>query len=171
MVTVIGTVLIDRSSRDVFAVVGNYENDPKWRSGVSEMRHDPPGEVRIGMVTHEVIRFMGRTLRIDAEVVEYEPGRKTSFRTVSDALSAEGFRLVEEEGTLTRFTYHSDVELDAAYRPFTPLIRWVFKRRVARDLQMLKAILETPARYEYRNHPPGGVSQSEPGTKGRSQPH
>lgn len=144
MVTVTGTVLIDRPSRDVFAIVGNYENDPRWRTGVSEMRHDPPGEVRVGMVTHEVIRFMGRTMEIDAEIVEYEPGRKTAFRTVSDVLSAEGFRLVEEEGTLTRFTYHSDVELDAAYRPFTPLIRWVFKRRVARDLQKVKAILETP---------------------------
>ena len=144
MVTVTGTVLIDRPSRDVFAIVGNYENDPKWRSGVSEMRHDPPGEVRIGMVPHEVIRFMGRTMEIDAEVVEYEPGRKTAFQTVSGDLSAEGFRLVEEEGALTRFTYHSNVELGAAYRSLTPLIRWVFKRRVAKDLQKVKAILETP---------------------------
>ncbi len=76
--------------------------------------------------------------------MEYEPGRKTAFRTVSDVLSAEGFRLVEEEGARTRFTYHSDVELDTAYRPFTPLIRWVFNRRVAKDLQKVKAILETP---------------------------
>jgi len=94
MATVTGSVLIDRPREDVFAFVGNYENDPQWRSGVLEMRHDPPGPVGLGLRTHEVMRLMGRTMTTEPEVVEYEPGRKTAFRKVSGALSAAGYRLV-----------------------------------------------------------------------------
>jgi carbon monoxide dehydrogenase subunit G len=144
MVTVSGTVQIDRPGEHVFAFASDYENDPEWRSGVLEMRRDPPGEMRIGVRTHEVMRFMGRTLVTEAEVVEYEPGHKIVFRTVSGALSAQGYRLVEAEGTGTRFTYHADAKLDSMYRPFAALIVWAFNRRVARDLAPLKAILEAP---------------------------
>ena len=142
MASVSSTVLIDRPKDDVFAYVSDYENDPQWRSGVSEMRLDPPGEVSIGVRTHEVMRFMGRDMATEAEVVGYEPGRKVAFRTISGALSAHGYRLVEDAGTGTKLTYHADADLTVAYRPFTALIKRVFSRRVGADLARLKAILE-----------------------------
>lgn len=153
MASVSGTVLIDRPRDDVFAYVSDYENDPQWRSGVSEMRHEPPGQVSIGVRTHEVMRFMGRDMATEAEVVEYEPGRRIGFRTISGALSAHGYRLVEDAGTGTRLTYHADAELTAAYRPFTALIKWAFSRRVGADLTRLKAILEG-ANHRQPNTPP-----------------
>lgn len=142
MASVSGTVLIDRPRDDVFAYVSDYENDPQWRSGVSAMLHDPPGQVSIGVRTHEVMRFMGRDMSTEAEVVEYEPGRKIAFRTIAGPLSAHGYRLVEDAGTETRLTYHADADLTAAYRPFTALIKCAFSRRVGADLIRLKAILE-----------------------------
>ena len=142
MASVSGTVLIDRPRDDVFAYVSDYENDPQWRSGVSGMLHDPPGRVSIGVRTHEVMRFMGRDMATESEVVEYEPGRKIAFRTISGALSARGYRLVEDAGTGTKLTYHADADLTAAHRPFTALIKWVFSRRVDADLTRLTAILE-----------------------------
>ncbi len=142
MTSVSGTVLIDRPRDDVFAYVSDYENDPHWRSGVSGMLHDPPGRVSIGARTREVMRFMGRDMATEAEIVEYEPGCKIAFRTVSGPLSAHGYRLVEDAGTGTKFTYHADADLTAVYRPFTVPIKWAFSRRVRADLTRLKEILE-----------------------------
>ena len=112
------------------------------------MLQEPPGQVSIGVRTHEVMRFMGGDMATEAEVVEYEPGRKIAFRTLSGALSAHGYRLVEDAGTGTKLTYHADAKLTAAYRPFTVLVKWAFSRRVNADLTRLKAILEGSATSE-----------------------
>ena len=144
MITISGSILIDRPKEDVFAFVGDYGNDPHWRSGVVEMRIDPPGEIHVGWRTHEVMRVMGRTTATEAEITEYVIDGRTAFRTVAGDLSAEGYRSVDAEGARTRFTYVAHAELDAWYRPFATLIEWVFNRRVGRDLARLKAILESP---------------------------
>ena len=49
--------------------------------------------VSIGVRTHEVMRFMGRDMATESEVVEYEPGRKIAFRTISGAHSARAIGL------------------------------------------------------------------------------
>ena len=143
MVSVTENILIDRPTEEVFAFIGNYENDPKWRAGVFEMRHDPPGEAQVGTKTREVMRFMGRRTVNCAEVVEYEVGHKTAFSTIAGPISASGYRLTEREGKPTRFTYHAHSELSGLYQLLSPLIVWAFRRRVQTDLARLKTLLET----------------------------
>ena len=143
MVSVTENILIDRPADEVFAFIGNYENDSKWRAGVFEMRHDPPGEAQVGIKTREVMRFMGRNTVNYAEVVEYEVGHKTAFRTTAGPISASGYRLIGREGKQTRFTYHAQSELSGLYKLLSPLIEWAFRRRVQTDLDRLKEILET----------------------------
>jgi hypothetical protein len=44
MVSVTENIFIDRPADEVIAFIGNYENDPRWRAGVFEVRHAPrPG--------------------------------------------------------------------------------------------------------------------------------
>ena len=142
MVAITESVLIDRSARDVFAYVSNSENDPDWRSSVTEMRHDPPGETHVGMRTHEVMRLMGKDIVNDAEIVEYEAGHKTAFRTTSGPLAASGYRLVEDAGDQTLFTYHVQADLGGLYELLSALIAWSFRRRVQADLRRLKELLD-----------------------------
>ena len=143
MVTISDSIVINRPPGEVFAFAGNYENDPQWRAGVSEMRHDPPGQAQVGTKTYEVMRFMGRNAITFAEVVEYEIGSKAAFRTTSGAFSASGYRLVEAEGMGTRFTYHAEAKLSGLLALLAPLLVGSFRRRLRADLERLKGILDT----------------------------
>jgi hypothetical protein len=92
------------------------------------------------------MRFMGQDTVNYAEVVEYEVGHKTAFKTTAGPLSAWDYRLVESEGDGTRFTYATQAELSGLYKLLSPLVVWAFRRRVKGDLARLKEILETGKR-------------------------
>ena len=94
------------------------------------------------MKTHEVMRFMGRETVNVAEIVEYEPGRKTTFKTIAGPLSATGDRLVESEGAGARLTYQAEAELIVWFRLLSPLIERSFRRRLRGDLERVKELLE-----------------------------
>jgi hypothetical protein len=76
------SILIRRAAGEVFAYVSDYARDPTWRTGVSEMRHDPPGQIHLGAKTHERLTFAGVRMINVAEIVEFEPNRKTAFKTI-----------------------------------------------------------------------------------------
>ena len=82
------SILIRRAPPEVFAYVSDYARDPTWRTGVSEMLHDPPGEIQLGAKTHERMTFAGIRMINVAEIVEFEPGRKTAFKTIGGPLAA-----------------------------------------------------------------------------------
>lgn len=150
------SILISRATAEVFAYVADYVKDPTWRTGVSEMRHDPPGEVQLGMKTHERLTFAGmRTVNV-AEIVEFEPGRKTAFRTIGGPLSASGYRLVEADADGAHFTYAAKAELRGLVALLAPLLQWHLRRTVRRDLQRLKRILEAAPQAE-EGHPTTGA--------------
>lgn len=116
------SILISRATTEVFAYVADYVKDPTWRSGVSEMRHDPPGEVHLGMKTHERLTFAGvRTVNV-AEIVEFEPGRKTAFRTIAGPLSASGYCLFEPDETRQSAGAPSPASASRA-APFSSMMR------------------------------------------------
>jgi hypothetical protein len=136
------SITIQRSPDEVFAFVSNYENDPSWRAGVAEMRQDPPGPVRGGARTREVIRFMGRDLVTTATVTVEQPGRRVAFRSDSGPIPARGYREVAGRGEETTFTYHLTAELSGLYQLLEPMIVRDFRRRVASDLARIKGLLE-----------------------------
>ncbi len=53
------SILIRRAAAEVFAYVSDYARDPTWRTGVSEMLHDPPGQIHLGAKTRERLTFAG----------------------------------------------------------------------------------------------------------------
>ena len=125
MVIITASTLIDRAPDEVFNFVGNYENDPLWRDGVFEMQHEPSGHAQVGTKTREVMRFLGRDAVTYAEVVEYDMGHKTAFKTTSGAFSAQGYRLVEPEQEQTHFTYYAQAEVHGLLRLLDlALFRW-----------------------------------------------
>lgn len=79
--------------------------------GVSEMLHGPPGEIHVGTKTQERMTFAGIRMINVAEIVEFEPGRRTAFKTIGGPLVATGRRLVEPVIDGTHFTYAAEVEL------------------------------------------------------------
>ena len=109
------------------------------------MRHDPLGPVHVGMRTHEVLRFFGRTIEVTAEIVALEPGHRVSFRSLAGPLQAEGDRLVDVAGSGARVTYRAVAHLTGLLGLLAPLVTMSFRSRAQGDLGRLKRILETPS--------------------------
>lgn len=136
------SVVIERPVAEVFAFGGAYENDPRWRAGVLEMRQDPPGSPSIGTMTREVMRVFGRRQVTVAKVVEYVPSEMTAFESVEGPIPVRGYRAFEATDGGTRFTYELSAELSPLYRLLAPILVAGLRRRVSGDLQKLKALLE-----------------------------
>ena len=142
------SILIRRATAEVFVYVSDYARDPTWRTGVTEMRHDPPGMIQLGAKTHERMTFACLRMVNVAEIVAFEPGRKTAFQTIGGPLAATGYRLVEPDDDGARFTYAAEVELGGPVAPLAPFLQWHLRRAICRDLQRLKGILEAASHVE-----------------------
>jgi uncharacterized membrane protein len=98
------TIDIHRPPRDVFALVGDLENDPKWQAAVVSAVKLTAGPVREGTRFRHVVRLMGRPSNIDIEVVHHEPVFGYALHCISGPLTfgtevrferiAQGTRLV-----------------------------------------------------------------------------
>lgn len=136
------SIFIESPVAEVFAFAGAYENDPRWRAGVVEMRQDPPGKPRVGTTTREVMRVFGRRQVTVAKVVEYDPDVKTAFESVEGPIPVRGYRAFEASEQGTRFTYELSAELSPLYRLLSPILVPGLRRQVSGDLQKLKTLLE-----------------------------
>lgn len=135
-------VEIDRPAAAVWAVLADYARDPEWRGGVREMTPTPAGPVVPGTRTRERMRFAGRELRNDGEVVAVSPGRRFVWRTTAGA-DAEGAREVHPLGEgrcrvelLLRARPHGAERLTA------PLAALLLRRGLRADAARLRELVE-----------------------------
>ena len=77
---------IHRPVRDVFGVVGNLENDPKWQKAVTEATKVSAGPIAEGTRFRHVVRLMGRASVIHMEVRHYAWERRYVLDCVTGPL-------------------------------------------------------------------------------------
>lgn len=154
MIEATARVEIDRPAQDVWAVLADYARDPEWRGGVLEMTPSPAGPVAPGTTTRERMRFAGRELRNDGEVVEVGPGLRFAWRTTEGA-DADGARAVVPLGDgRCRVELLLRVRPHGAERLTAPLAALLLRRTLRADARRLRALV--------------GIS---PGRAGRGTPH
>lgn len=139
------SVTIRRTAGDVFALAGDYGNDPLWRSGVVEMRYETPDGPRVGARTREVMRILGGRATTVAEIVEFERDRRTAFESRGGPVPVRGSRKFEPVVDGTRFTYELSMRPEGPWALLAPVLATVLRRRAARDLRNLKRMLESGA--------------------------
>jgi hypothetical protein len=66
---------IKRPVEDVFAMISNIENNPKWSSGVLEAKITSVGPIGMGTTGHVVGKFLGKRIESDSEITGFEPNR------------------------------------------------------------------------------------------------
>lgn len=130
---------------DVFAVLGDYRQDPRWRRAVVTMRPDPPGPARPGTTTDEVIRFLGITTRTPGQVTAVTDGELLAWRAAGARLAASGTRRVEPAPGGSRVTVATELRLRGPWRAMEPLLALVYKSQLRGDLARLRALAESRA--------------------------
>jgi hypothetical protein len=139
-------IVIARPPEDVFEFVTSPENDRLWSSTAVERRVEGNEPIRVGTRINAVDKFLGRRIESVFEVTEHEPNRRSGIRFVSGPIRAEGSYALEpvDGGTRFRWTLDAPPGLGGLYlgRVTDPVVTWIFRRRLQRDLRQLKTVLE-----------------------------
>jgi uncharacterized protein YndB with AHSA1/START domain len=137
------TVTIRRPVGDVFAVLSDVSNVPKWSSNTIEETLLTPGPLGKGSRRRAVIRgFAGRTMQNEAEMVEFEPDR----RMVVDVLDAPfpvriAIELTPvEEGT--RLDWTGILSPRGLLAPAAGLLARFYKMAFEKDLRQLRDLMD-----------------------------
>jgi len=136
---------IKRPVEDVWAVISNVENNPKWSSAALEAKQTSPGPIGVGTTARFVGKFLGRRIESDSVVTEFEANRKYSFESKSGPFPIKGSNTVEQIEGGTRVTATFDVEPGGFFKLAEPLAISMAKRQLQGDLDTLKDLMEANA--------------------------
>jgi uncharacterized membrane protein len=134
------SVEINRPAADVFAFLGDGENDPQWRSGVLDVRRRS-GHGQGAVYEQGVKGPMGRRVPADYEITAYEPDRRIAFRAIAGPVRPEGsYELTPIDGR-TRVTFSLRYTPRGMGRLMSPMVGKTMRAEVA-QLDRLRAVLE-----------------------------
>ncbi|GAA1579690.1 hypothetical protein GCM10009789_36810 [Kribbella sancticallisti] len=143
------SIIINRSSAEVFAFFDNRTNDTKWMRTVLESEWlDPGTTTQLGRRGRFVMNAMGRRKFTD-EVTEYEPGRIVAHQFVSEPMVFHSGCIAERAGDGCRTTvwFEPDRLPGGIFgRLAAPLTLRIVRRNFKADLARLKTILEAEQR-------------------------
>src|SRR6266508_3334619 len=77
------SIVINRPVEEVFAVMSNLENNPKWNPAALEVKKTSVGPIGVGTTWRSVTSILGQRLEGESETLEYEPNRKYATRIKS----------------------------------------------------------------------------------------
>ena len=138
-------VQVATTIRRTRSVVASVMFDPRyeveWVSGVRAVRWLDDGVLRAGSRIERQIRLRGRGCLDVAVVADHVPDRFIEF-TAGRALRLRIRYALESipEGTIARV--HAWGEATGGLRLLTPILAALLRRRIIRDLDALKALLE-----------------------------
>lgn len=136
---------IARPAAEIWRIIADFGQDPRWRAGVITMAPDPPGPVVPGTVTDESISFGGRSYRTGSQVTRVVPGREFAWRMTS-GIDAEGGRSVVPLGEdRCRVTVLLRFRPPGLHRLRGPLLRRALRRKYQQDLRRLSDLVTTRA--------------------------
>jgi len=139
------SIMINRPVEEVFAVLSNVENNPKWSSAFLEVMKTSEGPIGVGTTWRGVGKFLSQRIETEIEVTEYEPDRKSTQKSKSRPFPTEvrwTFELVEGG---TRVNVRLDAEPGGFFKVAEPLVAKMAKRNSEGDLANLKDLMEAHA--------------------------
>ncbi|MBK8460849.1 MAG: SRPBCC family protein [Micropruina sp.] len=138
------SIVISRSIEEVFAVLADLTNDPKWRREWVEGRKTSQGPLW-GARYLLVAPLLLWRLEAEYEVTQYEPNRVTAWKTVRGPLPLTFWRRVEQADGGARVTIGYGMELKGAAKVLAPLAKSAGQRALAGDFPKLKQLMEARA--------------------------
>ncbi len=139
------SIVINRPVEEVFALLSNAENEPKWRSGALETKKTSQGPIGVGTMWRSVGQFLGRRIESELEVTEYELNRKYTGKSKSGPIPLELWTTFERVEGGTRVNLKAEAEIGGFFKLAEPLVVSMGKRQFEGDLANLKDLMEAHA--------------------------
>jgi uncharacterized protein YndB with AHSA1/START domain len=146
--TAIMSVSIARPVEDVFRVLTDPTLAPRWAANAIKGELLTDGPVGIGSRRRAVVKgLLGRTMESVMEVTEYERDRALGLRLVSASWGGSGRTryTLASDGATTRVDWMWELQPGGVLKPFAGPFMAMFQRLFQRDLENLKAMMESHA--------------------------
>ncbi len=144
MLKIESSIVINRSVDEVFAILSNIENNPKWGSGFLEAKKTSQGPIGVGTTWRVVQKALGQRIETEAKVTEYEPNRKCTQKGKSPFPVKVKMTFESVEGG-TRVNLRLEGEPGGFFKLAQPLVANMAKRNIEGDLANLKDLMEAHA--------------------------
>ena len=142
MATFHNTVTIARPADEVFAFLADFTNIPVWNYAITRAVQTSPGPAGVGAIYRQT-RSIPRRSEETFEVTQFAPPDRLAIKGQIGPFNATSSYLLQRTAGGTRLTNNVELEPSSALlRPFGPLAIPRVKAAVARNLGMLKQLLE-----------------------------
>lgn len=142
-VDVVNALLIQRPLAEVAAYASDPANTPSWYDNIRAVEWVTEPPVRVGSRMAFVAQFLGRRLAYTYEVMELSE-RRMVMRTAEGPFPMETIYEWEPvEPAVTRMTLRNRGEPSGFSSIMAPVMARAMKRATRKDLEKLKAILES----------------------------
>lgn len=139
------STVINRPVEEVFAVLSNEENRPKWSSTTMEVKKTSEGPIGAGTTWRGVDRIFGRRMERESVFTEFEPNRKITQKSTSGPVPFEVQLMYEPVEGGTRVIVITEAQPRGLFKLAGPLLMRLRKRQFVTDLANVKAMIEANA--------------------------
>ena len=139
------SVVINRSTQDVFDYMTDFEKLSEWMSELVEAKQTSEGVVSVGTMISAVATPIGRRAETTLEVTEYEPNKKFAIKSIAGPVESEDQFTFEPVGEGTKVTRVTEGELSGFFRMAEPLVVRMLNRQFETNFSNLKDLLEAQA--------------------------
>jgi hypothetical protein len=135
---------IARPRAEVAASAVDPDNATAWYENIKAVEWESPPPLAVGSRIAFVATFLGRRIAYTYEVIEHVPGERFVMRTAEGPFPMETTYAWEDAGDgATRMTLRNRGEPAGFGKVTAPVIVRAMRRANAKDLQRLKALLES----------------------------
>ncbi len=139
------STVINRPVEEVFAVVSNNENAPKWNTSSIEVKKTSAGPIGRGTTWRSVGNLIGQRVESESEIVEYEPNRKITSKGKQGPIQTKSQVTFENVEGGTRVNVTLEGEPGGFFKLAEPLLVTLGKRQFEAALANLKDLMEARA--------------------------
>ena len=136
------SIVIDRSSEEVWAYVTEPENLVVWNSALVSAEADGP--MRVGGRLHGQVKFLGKKMDYVNEVTAFDAPKRSAYSSIESPFPWHGETLVEPEGDGAKVTLYLESDNIGGFfgKLADPVVAKMYSRQMRSDLENLKEILE-----------------------------
>ena len=134
-------IAVARSREEVAAYLRDPANDPSWIGGLRSARLVTAPPVGVGSRVERVASFLGRRIEYVNEITELT-GTRLAMRSVRSPFPMRVTYGFDGAGATTEVSVRVEGDARRVYRLADPLLAWLVRRSVRRDLRNLKRVLE-----------------------------
>lgn len=139
-------VVINRPVEEVFAFFKDIDQHAGQKGTVVPIYDKlTPGPVGVGTRYREIVVLLPfLTGEIQTEVTAYEPGKKLGYQFVAMGMPGELTYLFEPTAAGVKLVQRQSLSPKGWMKPFSPVIKAMFFRKIVKRLTGIKRLLEEP---------------------------